>query len=545
LALAAAGDRPAALVEWAALPERATSARLHAVVAAAYQGQVRDALGAGRWADAVKVTDAAFDLAGSSADQPELAAAAVMARHRLASEAAGRGAWAEAIPYWQQMAALLESMPSLGPRGPILHNLAIAYETTEQWGSAAEMWVSLLNTLPRRQTKTKKTADALPGRMGSLSVTEKRAWLRRRALECYRKAGQLDQAITQYRAAIKTVPDDLDLRLELANALLANDQVIAGRNELRRIVERDPNHQEARIKLAELHQERGETWEAERLLHEVVAADPDNASARRGLVELLRQRGHGQFNAGYHAGARDTYAAALKLAPDDANLLASIGFAELVSNDEAAARGHFEAALAKGTADAYLEVLNRWASCGRPDEFRVVLARAETVGVVSLHFYVDAMGHCFRAARRPELDLFSLGSRKGPRAADPWEELGKTLLQKVEATGGDRPDVCQHMVAEFGPLRPDLALPYAEKMAALSPDDPTAWMTLAMILGLNNRQREAKETLRKAGQLARKRGDTQLISQIETFRRALDDPMFGMMSQLLPMLGDVGFEDLL
>ncbi len=402
----------------------------------------------------------------------------------------------------------------------------------------------LLNTLPRRQTKTKKTTDAPIGRIGGLSVAEKRAWLRRRALECYRKAGQLDQAITQYRAAIKAAPDDLDLRLELANALIANDQVVAGRNELRRIMERDPNHQEARVKLAELHQMRGETWEAERLLHEVVAADPDNASARRGLVELLRQRGHGQFNAGYHAGARDTYVAALKLAPDDEDLLASIGFAELVSNDEAAARGHFEEALAKGTPAAYLQVMNRWASYGRPDEFRAVLARAETAGVVSPHFYVDATGFCFRMARRPDLDPFFAAPRKGPRVTDPWEELGKTLLQKVEATGGERADVCQHMVAEFGPQRPELALPYAEKLVALSPDDPTALLSLALIQGLNDRRREAKETLRKAGQLARKRNDPQLISMIENLRRTLDDPMFGMMSRMLPMLGNAGFEDL-
>ena len=213
---------------------------------------------------------------------------------------------------------------------------------TEQWGAAAEVWTILMNTLPRRQPKAKATTAVPVDRVAALPVAEKRAWLRRRVLTCYQKAGQPDAAITHYRAAVKADPADLDLRLELAEALVANEQEIAGRNELRRILERDPHHQGASVKLAELHQMRGEWWEAERLYRDALATDPDNDSAKRGLAELLRERGHEQFNQGYHAGARDTYAAALKLAPDDVDLLASIGFAELLSNDEAGARAHFE-----------------------------------------------------------------------------------------------------------------------------------------------------------------------------------------------------------
>jgi tetratricopeptide (TPR) repeat protein len=586
LTLAAAGDRSAALVEWAALPERASTARLQAAVAENYRGQVRDALLAGRWADVLKATDAVFKLAGPSTAPPELLAAALIARGRLARAAAERAAWAEAISHWQQMADLLELLPSLGPRGPVLHNLAIAYEATEQWGSAATMWVHVMSTLPRRQTKKAKppaaaaasrsaeaaasrsaeaaasrsaeaaasrsaeaaatppVAGAPAGRLAGLSVTEKRAWLRRRALESYRKAGQMAEAIAQCRAAVKAAPDDLDLRLELANALLANDQEIAGRNELRRILERDPSHQEACIKLAELHQARGEVWEAERLLQAAVAADPDNASVRRGLVELLRQRGHGQFNAGYHAGARDTYAAALKIAPDDVDLLASIGFAEWLLNDQVAARGHFETALAKATPDAYLQVLTRWASIGLPDEFRALLARAETAGIASPHLFVDAAGMCFNMANRAAPDPFFAMPRKSARVADPWEELGKTLLAKIEASAADPAEVYRHLVAELGPLRPALALSYAEKLVALTPDDPAALLALAIVQGLNNQRRQAKETLRRAGQLARKLGNPQLGAEIEDIRRSLDNPMFGMMPGMLPMFGNAGFEDL-
>lgn len=550
LALAAAGDRHAAQAQWAKLPERVHFPRLSDAVTNTYTSQVRADLAAGRWSDVVKATDAAFDLAGPSGPQPALLTAAVVARNRLANEAAIRSAWAEAIPHWQHLVDLLELSPTLGPRGPILHNLAIAHEALEQWDAAAGAWTSLMNTLPRRQPKAKASAAEPADRVAALPVAEKRAWLRRRVLTCYQRAGRPDAAITHYRAAVKANPDDLELRLELVEALLANDQEIAGRNELRRILERDPGHQAANAKLAEIHQMRGEWWEAERLYRTALATDPDNDAARRGLTELLRERGHQLFNQGFHSSAADIYTAALKLTPDDVDLLASIGYARLMLNDEAGARAHFETALAKGVPEAYMQVMDRWANHKNLAEFRNTLARAEAMGLASPHFYVDAAGISFGMARPDDLDLFPLpGLPRKPGAArskpaNPWEEQGTALLQKAQATGGDRADVCQHVVAVLGPIRPALALPFAEKEVALTPDNPTALMMLGLLQALNDRRREAKETLRKATQFARKRGDTGLIAQIEELRRTMDDPFFGMMTRFLPSLGAFSDEDL-
>ncbi len=549
LALAASGDATGALAAWSALPERRGSPRLAAAVAGANLGQVRQALAAGRWADVLKVTGDVFQLTGPAAGQPELLAAALIAHNRQASEAAGRNAWAEALSHWQQMADLLELLPALGPRDPILHNLAIAYEKLEQWGSAAEMWVLLMSTLPRRQPKTKakakKAADAPADPVAGLSVAEKRAWLRRRALESYRKAGQLEQAIAQYRAAIKAAPDDLDLRLELANALLANDQEVAGRNELRRILERDPSHQEARVRLAELHQMRGEIWEAERLLQEVLDADPDHEQARRGLVEMLRQRGHGEFQAGYRELARDAYATALKLAPNDVDLLVSFGYTELVLGKIMIARTYFDQALAQGTPEAYTAVFDRWAWEDNVDEARLVIDRAAAAPVAMPHFYVSAAGTSFSQAMPPLFDPFLLNPKQkkaAPAPVNPWETLGQELLAQAQATAGDRLDVYQHIVGEVGIRRPELTLSVAVKMTALAPDDPSAWTALALMQGLCDRKREAKISLNRADQLARKRGDAALVAQIADMRRALDDPFFAAMSKMLPMLGD-DFED--
>jgi tetratricopeptide (TPR) repeat protein len=208
LALAAVGDQAAALAEWSALPERAGSPRLQAAGAAVHLGQVRAAWQAGRWAELLQAVESAFKLAGPSAGQPELIAAALVSHGRLAAEAAGRGAWAEAIPHWQQMVDLLDLVPALGPRGPIYHNLAIAYEATEQWEPAAAMWVLLMNALPRRQAKTKgksgksaevdpkKSADAPADRVAagcaaaSWTVTKRQAGSIRPSLTTARRSRQ-------------------------------------------------------------------------------------------------------------------------------------------------------------------------------------------------------------------------------------------------------------------------------------------------------------------------------------------------------------------
>jgi hypothetical protein len=115
-------------------------------------------------------------------------------------------------------------------------------------------------------------------------------------------------------------------------------------------------------------------------------------------------------------------------------------------------------------------------------------------------------------------------------------------LAQAQATAGDRPDVYQHIIGEVGIVRPELALPIAVKLTALTPDDPSAWLSLALVQGMCDRKREAKISLNRADQLARKRGDASLVAEIANMRRVLDDPMFATMSKMLPMLGD-NFED--
>ena len=51
--------------------------------------------------------------------------------------------------------------------------------------------------------------------------------MRKRVIANYKQAGNPVEAVTVFRQAIKADPDDMDARLQLVEALVANEQVIA------------------------------------------------------------------------------------------------------------------------------------------------------------------------------------------------------------------------------------------------------------------------------------------------------------------------------
>ncbi len=532
LALAATGDPSAALAEWTAAAARTPTPRLQAAVARAHLRQARAAIEAGQWPAALASVDAVLKL---SPRHSALTAIQLVAHNRLASECAARGEWATALPHWQHMRAGLDADPDLGPVTPILHNLAIAHERLEQWEAAAESWSALLSKLPRRPAK--KAPEGL-----HLPIPELRAWLRRRVLDCYRRAGRPDQAIAHYRNAVKANPDDLDLRLELADALFANEQVIAGRNELERILQKDPAHMDARVRLAEVHRTRGELYAAEQQLRAALETDPQHAPARRGLVDILCERGHAQFNVGYYSQAKKIYEEALPLTPDDPQLLVWLGNTELALRQVSEARERFDAAMAKGDLHTYVHVFGCWARRDNLTEARRILERAEAAGVASPHFYVDVAGECFQAALgAAPLAGFLSATKTGH---GPWERLGREMLQKAESAGGDSAESLRHVVAILGPVKPDLALEYARRLVHRTPDDPMALLQLGVLQGINGQTSQAKDSLRRAAHLARRRGDSALLEEIQDARYMIDNPFAGTLSRMGLPFGELDDEDL-
>jgi tetratricopeptide (TPR) repeat protein len=532
LALMTGGQREAALKEWQTAATRTPTPRMQALIAADQLHQLQSLAEANRWAAALQATQIALK---AMPDQPPLLSIELIAHNRLANDAIGRSDWPEAIRHWQAMRKTLEAKSDLGPITPVLHNLAVAHEKAEHWIDAAECWNELIAQLPKRPTKKSQAAWQLP-----LPLPEFRAWLRRHVLDCYRRTNQPDLAITHYRTLIKTNPDDLDLRLELAEALRANNQELAARNELNRILTKDAQRIEARLLLAELHHARGEIWAAEEQLRAALEIDPKHEAALRGLIELMIERGNNWFNSGRFLEAKQVYLEALQLTPDDAQLLIWLGNTELALRNPPAAHQHFDAALSHGDLHTYVDVFESWTQSAKMAEAKDIILRAEAAGFGNAHFYVDIASVCFEAARHSEMPrLFDAPGKKMAAAAGPWEQFGHELLRKAEATNDDRVEMYQHIIGLFGPTKSDLALSYAHKLVKITPDDAEAWIQLATLQGLSGQVKEAKESVHQASRLARKQNDSALLDRIDQTRQLINDPMTGLFSKMGLSLGDL------
>lgn len=112
-----------------------------------------------------------------------------------------------------------------------------------------------------------------------------------------------------------------------------------------------------------------------------------------------------------------------------------------------------------------------------------------------------------------------------------------------------RPDDVQLRMAIATTLlmpRPDLARPYVEQAAKLTPEDPNVLIMLGMIQGLNDQVREAKrDTLQGAAKLARKQGKRDLAQHANEMRGLVGTPMLRTMLQMSLLSDELGgFDEL-
>jgi tetratricopeptide (TPR) repeat protein len=534
LAVWAAGERDAAITEWRTAAARTPSPRLQTVVAVEQAQHLKTLLAEEQWAAALSAAQAALQL---TPDRPELLSAQLIALHRLALAAQQRGDWPAAIQHWQDMGTVLEAQPRLGIITPVLYNLALAYEKSERWAEAAATWEQLRGKLPPRPSAKAQAAWQLP-----LPVPEFRTWLRRHVLDCYKHTGDLEGAITQYRALIKSAPDDLDLRYEFAEALIANAQEIAARNEVQRILQKDEKRTEARLLLVEIHLERGELYAAEQQARQALEHDPNHAAARQAVSDVLAERGHHFFELGRYAEAKKFYEEAVTLTPDHSQLLIWLGNTELALRNKTEGTRYFDLALSKATdLHVYVSVFECWAMVHDLDAARAILSRAQAAGFATAHFYVDLAGICLAQAKPPSpfSAFFGPPAKAKKSGSDPWEQLGREMLRQAEAASGDPAQTLREIVSTLGRTQPEIAIEYGQRLIKLTPDDPTAWIVLAVIQAMAGQIKPAKDTARQAASLARKQNNQQLAREIDALRRELDMPIPFMSAGLF----DADFDD--
>ncbi|MEW6756266.1 MAG: tetratricopeptide repeat protein, partial [Candidatus Latescibacterota bacterium] len=363
---------------------------------------------------------------------PEVLAYRLIACHRRALQDVAAGEWRRAQQRWGEMVSIVYQYGGLGQIRPLLYNLAVAAEQAEDWAAAGAAWEALLRGMPAsprtvpRRPRPRPPEPQLPGMPalpppevpeaplpdaaapagGSVAgapaqppwtaaasgtwSAQAREWVRRRVLQCYRNAGEPERVVEHARKLSGAHPEDLDLRLALAEALLDNGQVQAARNEVSRILALDPRCVPGLLLLFGVEQERGRWAAAEKALRKVLALEPTNPVARQELVDLRITEGVDLFNEGQVARARRAYEEAVEMSPGHAVALCLLAEAELRLGAGQEARGHLEQAFGTGQREAFVRALRTWVAWDDDAEARAVVERARQAGLASAEFYLDA-----------------------------------------------------------------------------------------------------------------------------------------------------------
>jgi len=553
VAAARAGDLDAALHSWQHLSDQDTRMPwLQQNLAALVPLYLRERCEADDLETVVTIAQRWVPLATSSS---ALGEALVQTLDRAAHAAAAAEDWVRATALWEGARQVVSSSAALGSPRPLLHNLALAYEAQERWLEAADTWRAMLRTRPRVRprdgaltTKERAAEPATPLPASSPSgqgLSEAQwSWVRARVIECYKRAGVPGEAVAIFRQAIKANPEDLALRLQLADALLANEQEQAAINELQRLLQIDPQYVEAHLRLAAAHMARGAWYMAEQTLRQVLRQHPDHPEAQRQLVRLLLEQGQYLLSSGLDDAAASMFEEGQRLAPDDYRFPLNLARIAINRLKPKRARPLLERALTLGAERplAYAQVIECWAVLDEIDEARAVLRQAEAALPLTSEFYVD-LGLLLlkRTAPRP---LASPFAEPPPRPADtPWSRLAEEALDRAVTLQSGDVRLYTRIAVDLLELRPDLALRFAEEAVFVAPDDPRSLMVLGLAQALNHATRESKDTLHRAADLARRQRDISLARDIEALRRQVGSPLLHLALRMGPLFDDLDLED--
>lgn len=520
VAAARAGDIDTALSLWRKVYDSGThTAALLDNLAATLHSRLAALLDAGDQAGAIEL---ALQTVVMPFSNMALNETRVQLFDQAARAAADAGEWARAVELWESARQIVATSQGLGSPRPLWHNLALAYEAQERWLDAAEAWRGMLRTRPRRRA----------GEDDTLSEAQW-SWVRKRVIDSYKRAGRPDEAVTVFRQMIKAEPNDLDLRLQLADALLANEQEQAAYNEVQRILKIDPHFADAQARNAALLSARGYFPVAEQALRNAVAEHPDRADLRRLFARLLLAHAVHYIGIRMDAMAEPLLIEGQPLEPENEQFPLNLARVCFNQNRPAEARALLARVLelAGDQPESYMSVFQCWVIEEDLDEARAVISRAEAAFTPPPEFYAE-LGVVVIARTTPPPPMLNpfLALTKPPKQPPPvdtvWTQFGRELLtQAVER----RPDDARLHTLIAGELmgpRPDIAQSYADAAARLAPDDPNALILRGVVLAMNEHKREAKEQLRKAANLARKQGQRDLAGQADDMRREIDSPFF-------------------
>ncbi len=448
-----------------------------------YHLQAEAAMVAGQWADAAALADAARSLAPGPRELAELALAA----HWHAGYAeAQAGRWSQALTHWEKARDLGENSREL------LQNLALAYEKAGRFGEAADLWRQVVRRRPRKvDAPTRQQVAMLWGHVA----------------ECYRRAGDVEEAVTTLRNAVKSDPDNTDLRLELVDALVADDRWEAAENELGRILKKEPKNVGALVRSARIAEMGWYAARAQPIWRKVLALDPNHLEARERLAEHLEREGDRLARTGKSGEALGRYHEALTYTPEEPFLYLACADCYLGQGDAGAARQEMERAFAQqpGDLDVYHSAVDLCHVRGRSEEAEWVIARAEEMagpqepqGRLSAGFYLDLAECCFK--------------RRQAEIGDDY------VLRAERAAAGDADGLVDVGVYYLDRDQEDQAAAFFDQALRVDPAHGWANYHVGLSYAVAAEMREANRHWRQASRTARRTGDQELLEAVESIR---------------------------
>jgi tetratricopeptide (TPR) repeat protein len=509
-AMAAVGRSGDARKIRAATLARTKNPTLGADVAEAALAGLEAWLEEGRWA---QVAAAAQEVL-KAFPCPRAQVAAAIALDHLGRDAAAAERWAEAARHWSELLRLGgEALPGMAACS---HNLALAYEGQEQWDQAATAWEAALAALPRRITKAQVKSGSAYGGLSPEAMLRRREWIERRALELRQRTGRVDEVLRQRKALIKRTPLDLELRLEQAETLMNQDEVRAAEREILAVLRLAPDHPGALEASARIHLMEGLPKAAERPLRRVLALDPGRAFARMALATALAAQAE-DLPRGARKEAVRMLEEAVELAPKEGGFRLALAAWLLDGHAADQARLQIDAALGLGKG-AWGQVFGFWARREDLVQAKALVQQGQALGVLDPEFFCHAGLDCLHVAEDQDDPFHELLHRRraGGRGAkgesgrvektEAWLAFSRTLLDQAVVLDPSV-DRLRDLVNVLIVPHPDLALPYAERAAALRPSDPMVLLDLAVAQSGAGQSQAARKTLLKVERAARAHKD--------------------------------------
>ncbi len=455
-----------------------------------YRRRSIDVASGGRWPEAAAAADAAQDLLPFTR---ELEQWAITAHLQAGYTEAQAGRWSAARDHWQKAAYLGEDSRDL------VQNLALAHEKTGQFYQAAELWREVVRRRPRK-------ADA-PDALTSKQV----ALLWGHVAECYAQAGDVEEAITTLRNAVRNDPENLDLRLELVDALSANDQWDAASNEIGRILDRDPDKVGALVRAARIDEMDGYLARARQIWEQVLELAPDHLEARERLAGVLTRQGTRLLQRGDFDRALEALREAVAYVPDEPYLYLGCADCELHQDDVEAARRDLKEAFAVAPDDLglYHSAVDIVHEAGYPSEAEWVIAQAE-----------EYYGEAHLPAE------FYLGIAECSFGRDE-PDYGTDYVKRAEkAAEGDPDGLVAVGVFYLDHDEMEPALHFFDEALRLDREHGWANYHVGASYGAAGEMQEANRYWRQARRTARVKGDDELLAAVqmtkEEFQHALD-----------------------